>query len=675
MNYFLDIDKLHDKFLPFDIFKPEHFTEGLDKIQIEVEQKIQDLVDSKGAITFENTIGFLELTLQPISQMANIFFSLHSAEGTEELRSVAKTFIPDLTNFYSHLLLNEKLFKRIDYLYNQNNLNLNPEEHKVLEEYFLEFKRNGALLTEENKNIIKEIDQELSKLTLAFGENVLNYTKENFLTVENKSDLLGLPENFIQKAQEEAKKRNLTEKFVITLDPPTLIVFLKYCDSSELRKKLFTINILKACSGLYNNNENVISILKLRNQRARLLNYQSHAHFVLERRMLKTPEKVMTFLNDLLTYSQSAASRDLDELKSFAQTDIQRWDYAYYAEKLKEEKFSINDEILRPYFPLHQVLNGVFNLAGKLYNLEFKKLEKAPTYHEEVSVYEVTDVKQNKFIGLFYTDFHPRPNKKSGAWMTSLRDQSRLNNFESRPHVMIVCNFTRPHQSAPSLLTFDEVRTLFHEFGHALHSLLSECTFPKLSGTNVFWDFVELPSQILENWTLEPECLKEFAYHYETKEKLPQHLIEKIRECDQYQEGFNTLRQLNFAFLDMGLHQSNPETIKSLEKWEKENLSQTNLFPHFEGSSMSTSFSHLFNGGYSAGYYSYKWAEVLEADAFEEFKVNGIFNSSVAEKFRTFILSKGGTVDPLEAYIKFKGAGPSVNPLLKRSGLIRNKRS
>lgn len=497
-----------------------------------------------------------------------------------------------------------------------------------------------------------------------------------------KEDLAGLPEGTKEMAAQTAKEKEL-EGWVFTLDYPSYVPFVTYGDNRELRKKMASAFGARAFQdNEFDNQKNVLEIVKLRFQRAKLLGYPSHAHFVLEERMAKTPEKVFSFLNELLEKAQPAAQKEFKNLEAFAkdldQIDrLEKWDGAYYSEKLKQKLFSLDDEQLKPYFKLENVIEGVFTVANKLYDLSFTEVDDIDKYHEDVKTYRVTDSEDN-LVAIFYADFHPREGKRGGAWMTSYKPQQIINGTNDRPHISNVCNFTKPvlsgaevpAESKPSLLTFNEVTTLFHEFGHGLHGMLANTTYKGLSGTNVFWDFVELPSQILENWCYEKETLEIFAKHYETGEIIPMELIEKIKASATFHEGMQTLRQLSFGLLDMAWHGGDPSEINNVKTFEKEAFSDTQLYPDVAENCMSTAFSHIFQGGYSSGYYSYKWAEVLDADAFAYFQEKGIFNKEVANKFKDHILSQGGTQDPMDLYVKFRGQKPNPEALLKRAGLI-----
>lgn len=661
---------------PFSKIKNEDFLPAFQKLIEETNKEIDKIAAQKEPPTFENTVEALERTGAQLNLVSSIFFNLNSAETNDQIQQIAQEVSPLLTNFKNDLLLNKPLFNRVKAVYNKmDDLSLDPEQRMLLETQYKGFARNGANLSEEDKTKLRKIDADLAKLTLTFGENVLAETNAYELHITEEDDLKGLPEGAKEAAAQTAKERN-KEGWVITLDYPSYIPFMKYAENRELRKKLSLAFGARAFQkNKYNNEENVLQIVNLRHQRAKLLGYRSHAHFVLEERMAETPEKVITFLNELLEKAKPAAQMEFDELENFARkTDridrLEKWDSAYYGEKLKQKIFDLDDEKLKPYFELDNVINGVFSVATKLYGLQFKETNEVDVYHKEVKTYRVTD-QDGEFVALFYADFHPRPGKRNGAWMTSYRPQQIKDGKNERPHISIVCNFTKPTASKPSLLTFNEVTTLFHEFGHALHGMLANTTYSGLSGTNVYWDFVELPSQILENWCYEKETLELFATHYRTGELIPMEYVKKIKESSTFLEGMQTLRQISFGLLDMAWHGADPSGIKDVKAFESNAFEATRLFPETAETCMSTSFSHIFQGGYSAGYYSYKWAEVLDADAFEYFKQEGIFNKNVATKFKNSVLSKGGTMEPMKLYIKFRGKKPNPEALLRRAGLLK----
>lgn len=662
---------------PFSKIKNEDYLPAFKKLIEDTNKEIESIASQSQPPTFENTVEALERTGKQLNLVTSIFFNLNSAETNDEIQRIAQEVSPLLTNFNNDLLLNRPLFKRVKTVYDQiDDLPLNDEQQMLLEKQYKGFARNGANLSEEEKSKLRKIDTEMSKLTLTFGENVLAETNAYELHITSEEDLKGLPEGAKEAAAQTAKERN-KKGWVITLDYPSYIPFMKYAENRELRKKLSLAFGARAFQKNDNNNEeNVLRIVNLRHQRAQLLGYKSHAHFVLEERMAETPQKVTSFLNELLEKAKPAAQREFDQLEGFAREidtidRLEKWDSAYYGEKLKQKLFDLDDEKLKPYFELEKVISGVFSVATKLFGLHFVHTNEVDVYHEDVKTYEVTD-QEGTFVALFYADFHPRSGKRNGAWMTSYRSQQIKDGKNERPHISIVCNFTKPTSSKPSLLTFNEVTTLFHEFGHALHGMLANTTYSGLSGTNVYWDFVELPSQILENWCYEKETLELFATHYETGELIPMEYVRKIKESSTFLEGMQTLRQISFGLLDMAWHGADPSGIQNVKEFETKAFERTRLFPDTPGTCMSTSFSHIFQGGYSAGYYSYKWAEVLDADAFEYFKQEGIFNKKVAHSFKDHVLSKGGTQDPMELYVKFRGQKPNPDALLRRAGLLKN---
>lgn len=660
---------------PFSKIKNEDYLPAFDSAIASAKEEIRNIVENKELPTFENTLEAMAFSGMELERISSVFFNLHSAETNDELEKIAQEAAPKLSEFGNDITLNLGLFQRIKAVYDKKEeLNLSPEQQTLLDTTYKSFVRNGALLDEEAKQKLRALDAELSVLKLKFGENLLADQNAYRLHLTKKEDLEGLPQGVIEAAAELAKSEG-KEGWMFSLDYPSYIPFMTYAKNRELRKELAIANGKKGFQKNDNNNEDVaIKIAQLRYQRAKLLGYESHAHFVLEERMAKSPEEVRRFLNNLLEKARPAAEKEFKELEAFAQKldgidRLEKWDGSYYSEKLKQELFSLDDELLKPYFMLENVLNGVFEAARRLYGINFRKVDTIDKYHEEVETYEVVD-ENGEFVAVFYTDFFPRKGKRNGAWMTSFKPQYIKDGKNERPHVSIVCNFTPPTATKPSLLTFNEVTTLFHEFGHALHGMLANTTYPNLSGTSVFWDFVELPSQILENWCYEKETLELFARHYETGELIPMEYVERIKKSANFQEGLATIRQLSFGMLDMGWHGQDPSGINDLKAFEIVQFAPTQLYPDVEENAMSTSFSHIFNGGYSSGYYSYKWAEVLDADAFEYFKANGIFNRAIADKFKDNILSKGGTEHPMELYKRFRGQEPTPDALLKRAGLL-----
>jgi len=660
---------------PFSSINQADFIPAFDEAIAETREEIDRLVANPDTATFENTIAALAFSGMRLDRISNIFFNLHSAETNDELDKIAQEVAPKLSKLSNDITLNFDLFERIKAIYEQkDSLNLNTEQLMLLEKNYKDFVRNGALLAEDKKQQLRDIDAELSVLKLKFGEHVLADTNAYQMHLLDPAELAGLPEGAVEAAQELAKEQG-KEGWIITLDYPSYIPFMTYAENRARREELAIAAGKKAFQDNENNNEAIVlRIVNLRHQRANLLGYPSHAHFVLEERMAKDPETVKAFLNDLLAKGKPAAEKEFAELSAFAKEidgleQLQKWDGAYYSEKLKQLKFNLDDEKLKPYFKLENVMQGAFDIANKLYGIHFKEVGTIDKYHPDVQTFEVRD-NHGGLVAIFYADFFPRKGKRNGAWMTSFKPQYIKDGENERPHVSIVCNFTKPTATKPSLLTFNEVTTLFHEFGHALHGMLANTTYPTLSGTSVYWDFVELPSQVMENWCYEEEALALFAKHYESGASLPMEYVEKIKESAAFLEGLATVRQLSFGLLDMAWHGQDPSGIQKVKDFELAAFADTTIYPDVADNAMSPSFSHIFNGGYSSGYYSYKWAEVLDADAFEYFKEEGIFNTEVAKKFKDNILSKGGTVHPMELYKAFRGKEPSVDPLLKRAGLI-----
>ncbi|RBP32159.1 peptidyl-dipeptidase Dcp [Oceanihabitans sediminis] len=661
---------------PFSKIKNEDFLPAFKQTIQDAKAEIEAITANPEAPTFENTIEALDFAGEQLDRISSIFFNLNSAETNDEIQKIAQEVSPLLSEFSNDITLNEDLFKRVKAVYEAKDaLTLTTEQATLLDKKYKGFSRNGANLPEDKKQELREIDKQLSKLKLQFGENVLAETNKFEMHLTNEEDLSGLPEGAKEAAKQVAESKG-KEGWVITLDYPSYIPFMTYADNRELRKKLALASGSKAFNNdELDNQDIVLQIANLRHKRANLLGYKTHAHFVLEERMAKTPEKVTDFLNELLEKAKPAAQEEFKNLEKFAKEvdnidALQKWDSAYYSEKLKQKLFSLDDEQLKPYFKLENVIDGAFTVANKLFGLQFEEIHTIDKYHEDVLTYQVKDEK-GELVSIFYADFFPRAGKRNGAWMTSYKSQSIKNGINDRPHVSIVCNFTKPTKSKPSLLTFSEVTTLFHEFGHALHGMLANTNYPSLSGTSVYWDFVELPSQVLENWCYEKEALELFAKHYETGEVIPMELIQKIKESATFHEGMQTLRQLSFGLLDMSWHAQDPSGITNVKAHEKESFSNTRLYPDVAENCMSTAFSHIFQGGYSSGYYSYKWAEVLDADAFEYFKEEGIFNKTVASKFKENVLSKGGTENPMTLYKRFRGQEPKPEALLRRAGLIK----
>lgn len=662
--------------VPFDQVLPEHFVPALQQ-HISTARAVLTQIKSQPA-SFENTIEALETAGEMMHWTSLLFYNLMGAETNDQLQALSQEVGPMLAAYASDVSLDSEIFAKVQEVYNlRSQLNLNKEQNKLLEETYIEFVRNGASLTPEKQNRLREIDQRLSQLSPKFGENLLKATNQFEMFLSSPEEIEGLPENFLESAKAAALAKNQPGKYLINLQGPTYVAVLKFARHRKTRQKLFLAFNQRAYGGEFDNRSTLLEIVRLKHERSQLLGFQTHAHFTLERRMAQNPEVVSQFLNQLLETARPAAKKDLERVQKIALemdgiSDFQAWDFSYYSEKLKEKEFNFSEEDLKVYFPLQQVVDGVFEVAKKLFDLEFVKSTAYPVFHPEVEVFEVFQNRngQREFIGLFYQDFFPRDSKRDGAWMTNFLEQGLFQGKVRRPHVSITCNFTKPTATKPSLLTFGEVRTLFHEFGHALHSLLSRCHYRSLSGTNVFWDFVELPSQILENWSQSTEGLALFAKHYQTGEVIPQSLVDKVKASTRFLAGYTSMRQLSFGYLDMAWFAQDPSKITSVEEFEEKALAPTLLLPRPPEANMSCAFGHIFAGGYSAGYYSYKWAEVLDADAFELFESEGIFNKKVARSFEDHILSRGGTIHPAQAYQNFRGRDADPKALLRRDGLI-----
>lgn len=660
---------------PFHLIKNEHFLPAFQNAMAQAKSEIKQIKEQQEAATFENTIAALDYAGKLLSQISSIFFNLNAAETNPEMQEIAQEVSPLLSAFNNDLSLDPDLFARVLEVQKQkDSLGLDKESERLLDKTYKSFVRNGALLSSQEQEELRKIDSRLSSLQLSFGNHVLADTNAFEMHLTDKEALEGLPESAVNAAAELAKSKD-KKGWLISLSYPSYVPFMKFSSRRDLREKLYKAFTSKGFQDNSNNNEAIVlELVKLRQQRAQLLGYENHAQYVLEERMAKSPAKVKDFLNHLLEKALPAAKREFEELSAFAKeklgiSDLQKWDSAYVSEKWRQQRFNFDEELLKPYLALDASVKGVFEVARKLFGLRFEQDTNIPVYHSEVKAYKVYDEKNN-FISYFYTDFHPRPGKRDGAWMTSFRSQYTENGENFRPQVAIVCNFSRPTKNTPALLTFSELTTLFHEFGHALHGMLANTRYPSLSGTSVSWDFVELPSQLMENWCYEEEALALFAKHYENQSDIPMEMVQKIKDQATFLEGMATLRQLSFGMLDMAWHSTAAPDIKEVSAFEKEAFAGTDLFPEVPGSAMSTAFSHIFQGGYAAGYYSYKWAEVLDADAFAHFKASGIFNTEVARSFKEHILSKGGSEDPMDLYIKFRGAAPKPEALLKRAGLL-----
>jgi len=643
---------------PFSRFTTTDYLPAIEKAIAESLAQIDSLAQNPEPATFKNTIEALAYTGLELDRLTAMFFNLNSAETNDALQAEAQRISPLLTEYSNDIRLNEALFQRVKAIYNQREqLSLTAEQQTLLKKTYKSFTRNGANLSLNDKGRLREIDKQLATLKLKFSKNVLVETQHYQWVITDKNTLSGLPDFVLEMLAQEAKKRNV-QGWVITLDLPVYTAVMKYADNRDLRQKLF-IDYHSRCAGesAYNNEDNVLRIAQLRQTRASLLGYPNYATFALEERMAETPEKVIAFLNEQLAKDKPQAIKELEELKTFSGlTDFQQWDFAYYAEKLKQERYQIDDSLLKPYLALDKAVEGMFAVAHKLYGLHFTLTDEVEKYHPEVQTYKVTD-ENGDYLALFYTDFFPRAGKRNGAWMTSYKEQYRdEQGNDSRPHISIVCNFTRPTDTAPSLLTFNELTTLFHEFGHALHGMLSKVTYPSLSGTNVARDFVELPSQLMENWCYEEETLRLFATHYQTGEPLPIEWVKKVKAVEDFMKGILNVRQLNFGFLDMEWHTyPHLERLEDVRTFEQTVTKATQLYPPIDVMCISPAFSHIFSGGYAAGYYSYKWSEALEEGALEVFKEAGFFNKAVATRFRKEILERGSSEKESILYKRFRG--------------------
>jgi len=659
---------------PFQIIEISHYLPAVEEAVKLAEKEIKLITDNPDAPTFNNTIAALDSAGEKLGRISSVLFNLNSAETNKQLQEAAQKVSPVLTRFSNDITLNTKLFERIVKIFEKKDTaGYSTEEKILIERKYRNFMLGGAGLKEHERERFRAISEELSTLALKFDENVLEETNSWVLHLTERTELEGLPENLTETAAKEAVGRE-KEGWIFTLHYPSYVPFMQYSEKRLLREKMLRAYSSRAYrENEYDNRNIVLKIVNLRLEIAKMLGYRNFAEMVLGDRMADTPEKVEKFLEELYTASKPAAFRDLNTIKHFASENgqkelLERWDWAYYSEKLKKKLYDIDDEILKPYFSLEKVETAIFGLATRLYGLRFTANRNIPVYHPEVKTYEVYD-NDDTFLAILYVDYHPRPGKSGGAWMTSYRDQKKEKNKDIRPLISIVANFTRPSESRPSLLSFNELTTFLHEFGHALHGMLTKCTYESLSGTNVARDFVELPSQFMENYAYEKEWLDTFAMHYLTGEKLPEELIVKIKEAAAYNEGYACYRQLSFGFLDMAWHSLENNTDNDIADFENKVMAKTELFPHVDGLNMSAAFGHIFGGGYAAGYYGYKWAEVLDADAFQYFKETGIFNNKTAESFRKNILEKGGTEDPASLYKNFRGRDPSIDALLKRSGL------
>lgn len=661
---------------PFNEIKNEHFEPAFDEGIKRLDSEVQAIANDTQPATFENTIIALERSGRLLNKVSSAFFNILNAEADDEMMEISQRISPKLSESSNNIFLNEKLFARVKNVYEQKDrLNLSTEDTKLLEETFESFSVRGANLNPEDKEKYRKLSTDQSVLSLRFDQNALKDKNRYELLLTDEKDLSGLPESICEAAALRAKEKG-KKGWLFNLTAPSYIPFMRYADSRKLRETMYREYMSVGNKGdEYDNKEIIRQIINIRLEIARLMGYNTYAEYSLKHTMAKNPATVYNLLNQLLDAYKPVAINEYNAVQGFAMgmekenITVMPWDWSYYSEKLKDIRFNVNDEMTRPYFELNNVKNGVFGLATQLYGITFKENKEIPVYHPEVDAYEVYDA-DGKFLSILYTDFHPRDGKQSGAWMNSIKEQyHEADGNDSRPQIIIVMNFTRPTEAKPSLLTFDEVNTLLHEFGHALHGMFAEGKYASLSGTNVYRDFVELPSQLMENWLTEKEFLDQIAVHYETGEKIPQELIRKLVDASNFNTGYFCCRQLSFGMLDMAWHTQTEPFEGDVIAFEKQAWARTVIVPEVPGTFMSSSFGHIFSGGYAAGYYGYKWAEVLDADAFSVFKATGIFNRETARSFRENVLSKGGTEDPAILYKRFRGQEPTIDALLIRNGI------
>jgi len=659
--------------IPFNEIKLDDYMPAFEKGIEEHKKEIDAIINNSAAPTFDNTIVALEHSGKLLSKVASPFYNLLSAETNDELQELAQQVSPMMTEHSNSVSLNEKLFERVKVVYGQKDkLKLNKEQQTLLKKTYDGFARSGANLSQGDKAIYRELSKELSLLSLQFSQNALKETNKYSLHITDKTLLSGLPDFVLESLAENAKKEE-KEGYIITLQATSYVPVMKYADNRDLRRELYMANATKCIDGEFDNRQIVKDIVNKRLQVVNLLGYKTYADYVLENRMAENSQNVYNLLDQLLEAYQSTAITELEEVQTYADKSgayfkIQAWDWSYYAEKLKAEKFDLNDEVLKPYFELENVKKAVFDLSTRLFGITFKKNNNIQVYHSEVEAWDVLDEK-GRYLSVLYTDFHPREGKRAGAWMSEYKGQWMEGKKDSRPHITIVMNFTRPTETKPALLTYDELTIFLHEFGHALHGMLAKSTYESLSGTSVYRDFVELPSQLLENWAPQKEFLDGFATHYETGEKISAELIRRIRDAENFNTGYLCLRQLGFGYLDMAWHTLEQAYEGDILEFEQTAMSRAKVLPVVQGTSMSLTFSHIFAGGYAAGYYSYKWAEVLEADAFSVFVKNGIFDKKTAKSLRENILMRGGTEHPMELYKRFRGQEPTIDALLIKNGV------
>jgi peptidyl-dipeptidase Dcp len=659
---------------PFDKIKTEHYLPAFERGIEEHQAEINQIVANPQPPTFQNTIEAMEYAGEMLNRVSSVFFNLLGAESNDEMMQISQQISPKLSAHSNNINLNEQLFQRVKAVHDARFASgLNPEQIRLVERYFRGFENSGATLSTEDKEIYRRLSMELSQSSLTFGQNSLRATNAFEMLLTDEADVAGLPQSALDAAIAAARVKG-KEGWLFDLSAPSFGAFMRHSTRRDLREKFFLASNTRGINGdEFDNQENVKNIVNLRLQIANLLGYSNFAEQVLKNRMAQDQETVFNFLNDLTVAFEGMARQEVETLQQFASNmegepiELMPWDWSFYAEKLRDELFDMNDEMTRPYFELGRVKEGVFGLATKLWGLTFVENPNISVYHPDVTAFDVFD-EDGRFLAVLYTDFHPRAGKRSGAWMTSFKSQFERDGVDSRPHISIVMNFTPPTETRPSLLTFNEVDVFLHEMGHAFHGMLSQVTYQSLAGTSVYRDFVELPSHIMENWLREKDYLNTFAFHYETGEPMPTELVQRIIDAANFNVGYSCLRQLSFGYLDMAWHTLTEPFSGDVRQFEQEAMNRVQLLPVIPQTAMSTQFGHIFNGGYAAGYYSYKWSEVLEADAFSLFKQNGIFDRATARSFRDNILSRGNTEDPMQLFINFRSQEPSINALLRRSG-------
>jgi len=662
--------------VPFDEIKLEHFMPAIEGALEVARQDLKKIKENPETPNFNNTILALEAINDYLHPPNRIYSHLEGAESDNEFKALADKISPLMSQYETEVTTDDVIFQKVKAVFdNMSTQNLSAEQKRLTEVYYKEFVRNGALLSDAKKEELKEIEQQLSTLSPQYAKNNLNATNAFSYHTTDEADIAGLPKTALEAAADRAKQKGFSQGWLFNLQAPSAIAVQTYCSNRDLRKKVYLASNSRSFNDEFDNQEIVLKMINLRDKKAKLLGYQNYAQYVLENRMAETNETVLNFLNRIYDIAMPVAIKEVEEISQYAKRtdgieELMPWDLSYYGEKLKLEKFGFDTEQLRPYFKAENCVNGLFKVAERLYGLRFIETTQIPIWHKDVKVYEVFEG-ADSFVGLLYIDLYPRETKNGGAWMDNLKPQGLFNGKVERPHVIIVGNLTPSTEATPSLLSLDDVETLFHEFGHALHGLLSNCTYTSISSPRVLWDFVELPSQIMENWVLEEEALALFAFHYQTGEVMPKELIEKVKSAQNYMKGWQNIRQLTFGLLDMAWYTVNPTTIANVKEFEANAIEKLRILPKIDNTCLSTMLGHIFSGGYSAGYYSYKWAEVLDADAFGKFKETGVFNKETAKSFRENVLARGNSEPPMDLFVKFRGRKPDPDAMLVRDGLLK----